>query len=109
MNLEDNLRTVPESAPVRVTAAGYLTHECPHKDETDHGSIAITWTCAGATVELHSLSAYLDSFEEVRTSHEAISDCIRTNLAALDGITDVTVVSKWETASLEVRVEAGRS
>jgi NADPH-dependent 7-cyano-7-deazaguanine reductase QueF len=103
--LAENLQTVPETATVRVTAAGYLTHECPHVSETDYGTVAVSWTCAGSTIELHSLSRYLDAYEGAPISHERISETIRADVAALDGIADVVVVTKWTTANLEVRVE----
>lgn len=103
--IADNLTTVPEPSDVRVTAAGYLTHECPHIAETDHGAVAISWTCSGSTIELHSLSRYLDAYEGEPISHERISEQIRADIAALDGITNVSVTTRWNTANLEVRVE----
>lgn len=105
--LADNLQTVPAAVSVRVTAAGYLEHECPHVVETDNGTAAISWTTSGATVELHSLARYLDAYEGVPISHESLTHLIAADLAGLAGIADVAVVTKWETSGLEVRVESG--
>lgn len=100
------LNVVPESAPSRITVSGQLVHECPHVPETDSGTVTISWTCTGATIELHSLPHYLASFRGVPVTHEAITEQIRGDLAAIDGITDVAVSTTWTTAQLDVRVEA---
>lgn len=94
-------RTVPEPAVVTVTATGPLTHRCPHVDEVDTGTVTVTWTTAGQTIELHSLRAWLDSFADVRTSHEAITAGIETALQ-LPGIVDVAVETTWTTAGMAV-------
>lgn len=98
------LRVVPEAAQVRVTATGDLSHLCPHFDEEDHGAVEITWTCRGHSIELHSLKKYLDAFEESSVSHETLTQRIATDLASLTGITDVSVVSRWDTAGFAVTV-----
>jgi NADPH-dependent 7-cyano-7-deazaguanine reductase QueF len=103
MNL---LAVVPETAPVRVTVGGYLAHDCPHVTEHDQGSVSIAWTCNGSTLELHSLREYLASFEGVPVSHEQITEQIRSDLAAIDGLADVTVSTSWNTAGLGVCVGA---
>lgn len=97
---------VPEETPARVTVTAGVTHLCPHRDETDIGWVTISWRCDGATVELHSLRAWLDSYSTRRDSHEAIAGDIAGALAALDGIADVQIIGRFHTAGLEVTVEA---
>lgn len=100
------LDVVPEASRSRITITGQLVHQCPHKHETDDGTVTISWTCAGATLELHSLTHYLASFQGVPVTHETITEQIRGDLAAIDGIDNVTVTTTWTTAQLDVRVEA---
>lgn len=100
------LNVVPESAPSRITITGQLVHQCPHVNETDNGTVTISWTCNGETLELHGLAQYLASFRGVPVTHETITEQIRGDLAAIDGIEDVTVSTTWTTAQLAVRVEA---
>lgn len=51
-------RTVPEDRAVTVTARGPLSHQCPHVDEDDHGTVSVTWT-AGLAVVVTSPHAVL--------------------------------------------------
>lgn len=97
---------VPDDSGARVQATGPLRHLCPHVEEEDHGRVTITWTCAGSTLELHSLAGYLEGFAGERISHEALTRAIRDDLGQLYGIGDVEVASGWETAGLAVRVTA---
>lgn len=97
---------VPEDAPARLTASGPLRHLCPHVEEVDDGTVEIGWTCAGSTLELHSLAAYLDGFAAARISHEHLTRAIQEDLAGLYGIAAVTVTTSWSTAGLGVRVTA---
>jgi NADPH-dependent 7-cyano-7-deazaguanine reductase QueF len=97
---------VPERAPVRVTVTAGVIHLCPHRDETDMGRVMISWRCDGATVELHSLRAWLDGYSTRRDSHETIASDIAGALAGLEGIADVRVTGRFHTAGLEVTVEA---
>lgn len=97
---------VPEQSTTRVTTTGPLGHLCPHVDEVDAGAVAISWTCSGQTLELHSLAAYLDSFARERISHEGLTHRVQSELAGLGGITDVVVTSTWRTAGLDVVVES---
>lgn len=99
---------VPEEATVRVTATGPLWHQCPHVEELDAGTVTISWTCAGQTLELHALAAYLRSYEAERISSEDITRVIREELAGLTGIADVEVTTSWHTAGMAVEVTTGR-
>lgn len=99
---------VPEESTARVTVTGRLHHLCPHVDEVDSGTVEISWTCAGQTIELHSLADYLRDYAGERISHEQITHAIRTELAALYGIADVQVRTTWATAGLQVRAELTR-
>jgi len=96
---------VPAEAPVRVTVTGALQHLCPHVEEVDHGAVEVAWTCAGGTLELHSLRKYLDSYAQQRISHEELTHLLREDLAGVSGITDVRVITTWTTAGLSVHVQ----
>lgn len=95
---------IPEESGARVTVTGPLRHLCPHVEELDEGSAIISWTCAGSTLELHSLARYLEGFAGERISHEELSRAIRDDLATLYGIADVDVRTSWSTAGLLVQV-----
>jgi NADPH-dependent 7-cyano-7-deazaguanine reductase QueF len=96
--------TAPCAAQVTVTYTGPLTHRCPFVDEVDNGTTTITWTTAGATLELHALAAWLAQFDELVVSHEDLTARIRTELADQEGIADVAVRTAWTTAGAEVTV-----
>lgn len=99
------LRLVPDESGALVTARGALVHECPHAPEHDVGLVEVTWRCGESTIELHSLVAYLASWEGQAISHEAITTQIRRDLDELDGVEVVGVVTRWQTAGLAVTVE----
>lgn len=96
---------VPDSTGQTVTVTGPLEHLCPHRDEVDHGTVTVTWTCAQTTLELHALAAYLRSWRNSTMSHEQITDRITHDLEAVAGIFNVTVSTTWSTAGLAVTVE----
>ena len=96
--------TVPSGTGVTVAATFPLTHRCPYRAETDHGHIDITWTTAGATLELHALAAWLDGFAREQITHEDISSDIRGHLADLPGIDNPQVATRWKTAGADVVV-----
>jgi NADPH-dependent 7-cyano-7-deazaguanine reductase QueF len=96
------VNTVPCDSDITVTTYGPLIHLCPFREEEDLGTIRITWTCAGATFELHSLTEYLSTWEQTRLSHEEITDRIRHDLSAHKGIQVQAVETTWHTAGLEV-------
>ena len=100
---------VPCDSNVTVRAHGHLIHQCPYKDETDHGEVTITWTVAGKTIELHSLYEYLAGWRSAQLSHEQVTDRITRDLSTLEGITGVTVHTMWETAGMQVSVTSGRA
>jgi NADPH-dependent 7-cyano-7-deazaguanine reductase QueF len=101
------IETVGCDSDVRVTITGPIGHLCPYRDETDHGTIDITWTVAGQTLELHSLAAYLRGWADARLAHEQLTDLIRHDLATMPGITRVTVSTAWQTAGMRVHVSTG--
>jgi NADPH-dependent 7-cyano-7-deazaguanine reductase QueF len=99
------LQTVPEKATgVVVTATGPISHECPHKDEADEGFVTITWEPMGRTLELHSLAAYLKTWETVEISHEGLTDAILWEISNTDAVAAVSVLTTWKTAGLDVTV-----
>lgn len=96
------VRTVPAAAGVQVVAKSLAQHMCPFVHEVDEGGIFASWTTAGATIELHSLRDYLQSFAQVEISHEELTLTVLESLRSIDGITDVSVESAWTTAGMEV-------
>ncbi len=102
MNLPD---TVPCAASVAVGALTELAHRCPYVDEADHGTISIQWRTRGRTIELHALRRWLDSFADVRISHEEITAQIADALSQLGGIALIAVETRWSTAAFHVTVK----
>lgn len=94
--------TVPDISDVVVTVRAELVHRCPHVDEIDHGTIAITWCPEGRTFELHSLADYLSRWKDAALSHEQITDRIRADLSLADCLTVLSVETTWTTAGMEV-------
>jgi NADPH-dependent 7-cyano-7-deazaguanine reductase QueF len=76
-------------------------------DESDLGTVTVSWKPGGETFELHSLRAYLDTWTEVSVSHESITERIDHDLTITPGITTVTVATTWDTASFDVQVQGG--
>lgn len=101
------LRLVPDTSGAGVVVTGSLVHRCPHVAEVDAGTVTVGWQCAEMTIELHSLAAYLASWEAQTISHEELTEQIARDLEALDGIGAIAVESTWRTAGLAVRVSAG--
>lgn len=96
------MHLVETEAEVTVVVTSALVHLCPHVEEVDYGTVKISWRTDGKTIELHSLRAWLQSFSNVVVSHEQITDLVREDLAALDGIADVGVETSWRTAGMDV-------
>ena len=94
--------TVPIEATVRMSATADIQHMCPFVQEVDNGTITVTWTAGGWTLELHALRAYLNTFHDREISHEELTEEVRAELATHHGINDVEVTSKWRTAGMEV-------
>lgn len=98
------IHVVPTDATgVTVTATRAMTHLCPHVDEVDNGTITLTWTTTDVTLELHSLAAHLDTYADVRVSHEELNQQIALVVAAA-GVGPVWVRSTWDTAGFAVEV-----
>ena len=96
--------TAPIDATVRMSATADIQHMCPFVHEVDNGTITITWTADGWTLELHSLRDYLNTFHDREISHEELTEEVRAELTTHHGINDVEVTSKWHTAGMEVVV-----
>lgn len=88
---------------VTVTITRPVTHRCPFVPEIDRGAVRIAWRCAGATVELHSLAAFLDHFRDQPISHEHLTHLTYNALALLPGIAEVAVETTFTTAGNRVR------
>jgi NADPH-dependent 7-cyano-7-deazaguanine reductase QueF len=95
---------VASPAGVRVKITRPLTHRCPFIEETDEGTVEITWVTAAHTIELHSLAGWLGEFARHAISHEDITATIQRTLDRLPGVEQVAVATRWETAGCEVEV-----
>jgi len=95
--------TAPIEATVRMSATADIQHMCPFVNEVDNGTIAVTWTADGWTLELHALRAYLNTFHDREISHEELTEEVRAELSTHHGIKDITVNSTWRTAGMEVQ------
>lgn len=96
--------TVPCEVKTTVTARGKLRHRCPYVDETDTGTIALTWRTSGATLELHALRRWLDGFTDIAVSHEALTKRIVHAVTSAPGVELVAIETHWLTADLAVTV-----
>jgi NADPH-dependent 7-cyano-7-deazaguanine reductase QueF len=96
------VKTVSAPAAVNMSITAPAQHLCPFVNEVDAGTVTISWETAGATFELHSLRAYIESFTEAEISHEELTDTIRNVLSEAPGITSFAVQSSWTTAGMEV-------
>lgn len=97
-------RTVPVEATVRMSATSPIQHMCPFVQEVDNGTITVSWDTDGWTLELHSLRAYLNTFQGREISHEELTAEIEAELSGFVGIAAVTVTTTWRTAGMEVVV-----
>jgi len=86
-----------------MTVTAEVQHLCPFVEEVDNGTITVMWRTNGATFELHSLREYLDGFKDSEISHEMLTDRIRHDLSAMQGVKIVAVESTWDTAGMEVQ------
>jgi NADPH-dependent 7-cyano-7-deazaguanine reductase QueF len=100
------LNLVHDSSEAKVTVKSVLIHRCPHVEEVDVGTVAISWRCTDVTLELHSLAAYLATWESQKISSEEITMQIRNDLEQLDGLDDVDVSTTWQTAGFSVLIES---
>ena len=100
---------VPCASVVTMTATGDIRHLCPFEDEVDYGTISVTWTTNGQTVELHSMAQWFREFRDVKISHEELTDHIVSELRLMSGLTDVTVTTTWETAGMQINCTSGDS
>lgn len=96
---------VPDESRSFVSVTSPLVHRCPYKHEVDYGTVEIEWACVEATIELHSLAAYLGSWGDVEISHEALTRTIENQLDTLDGLWIRSVRTSFRTAGMNVIVE----
>ena len=97
-----SIKTVPVEAVVTMTATADIQHMCPFVHEVDNGAVTITWATDGWTIELHSLRAYLGTFQNREISHEELTEEIRAEISSHHGIASVRVESSWRTAGMGV-------
>jgi NADPH-dependent 7-cyano-7-deazaguanine reductase QueF len=84
---------------------GFITHLCPFADETDHGTITVTYRPWHHEIELHSFADYLDSFADTKISHEELTRQIRSELDEWVDPRRLTVRTEFKTAGLTISVE----
>lgn len=96
------MRAVPSLPGVHVQVTAAVRHLCPFKQEIDDGRVTVSWRTDHATVELHSLRAFLGDFAESAISHEDLVSELWAALNALAGIRRVLVVATWKTAGMDV-------
>jgi len=94
--------TVPCASKITLSVAGPLIHRCPHVDEVDNGTVELTWSTNGGTLELHSVRAWLDTFADREITHEDLTEELRATLAAMPKIDAVQVTTHWNTAGFTV-------
>ncbi len=97
-----SITTVPIESNVTLTVTATIQHMCPFVHEVDNGSVSITWETDGWTIELHSLRAYLNTFQDRKISHEELTEEIRAELNSHQWINSVAVNTAWRTAGMEV-------
>ena len=102
MNGPTVVETTAEAGTMTVTAP--VRHLCPFKDEVDDGTVRITYSLAGRTLELHSLRAWLDTLADRTVSHEDLTRALSDTLTHEHHLADVRVVTEWETAGMHVVV-----
>jgi NADPH-dependent 7-cyano-7-deazaguanine reductase QueF len=100
------LSLVHDSSEARVTVRCGLAHRCPQVEDVDVGTVTISWRCTDVTLELHSLAAYLATWENQKISSEEITMQIRNDLSFLDGLEEIEVSTTWQTAGFAVLIEA---
>jgi NADPH-dependent 7-cyano-7-deazaguanine reductase QueF len=101
-----DIEVIDTDVDVVVEVTADFIHLCPYKEEVDEGQVVISWrTQHGHTLELHSLAAWLDLFDEAAVSHETLMAHIQDELTRLVGI-PVSVVGTFETAGMKVSVTA---
>ena len=94
--------TTPIEAAVRMETTASIQHMCPFVHEVDNGTITVAWETDGWTFELHSLRAYLNSFQDREISHEDLTAEVEAELSGHYGIEAVSVSTTWRTAGMEV-------
>lgn len=99
------IQALPTDADCTVTVTGDITHQCPYRDEVDEGQVTLAWLCQGATIELHSLAAYLDAWKDCTVSHEQLVDRLALDLGtASPEVHLISVVARFTTAGMSVEV-----
>lgn len=96
------VKTVPIEATVALATTADIQHMCPFVQEVDNGKVTITWEAEGWTIELHSLRAYLNTFQDREISHEELTEEIGVELNSHHGITIKYITTAWRTAGMEV-------
>lgn len=103
-----SLRLVDSPAGLVCTARTTVRHTCPFVDEIDIGQMVIEWVTGTKTIELHSLSSWLDTWTTERVSHEEMCSQVMLALRMLGGIGVRRVEYHAETAGIDITVLESR-
>lgn len=95
--------TVDAIAPITTTISRPVVKKCPHRDETDAGTLTLTFD--GEAPELHDLAAKIDALCARPISHEAFTQAVAV-LLRMRSNQPVAVVAEWHTGPWTVKVAA---
>jgi hypothetical protein len=88
---------------MRVTVTADATKLCPYADETDRGTVEVTFDVDGVDApELHDLGKSLEAAYGQARSHEEFTRWVAESTGA------VRVVTRWRTAGMDVTCDLSR-
>lgn len=87
-------------AAITTTISRPVIKRCPHRDETDAGTLTITFQ--GEAPELHDLAKQIDDLSNRAVTHEAFTRSVAVLLTLAGHV--VSVVTEWSTGSWMVEV-----
>ena len=88
---------------MKVTVTADATKLCPYADETDHGTVEVTFDVAdGDAPELHALGKTLEAAYGQARSHEEFTRWVGESTGA------VRVLTRWRTAGMDVTCDLSR-
>lgn len=86
-----------------LTVSAAVMKSCPYHEEADEGTATLTFDVGEVDgPELHDLAAKLTDWEKDRISHEDFTRALLAKFGAVE------VVTRWQTAGLDVECRAVR-
>jgi NADPH-dependent 7-cyano-7-deazaguanine reductase QueF len=85
---------------VRVTAP--IVHLCPFRDETDYGTVTLTYNPDDGEIEFHDLRTHLDEFAARRITHERLTAELHNYYPHAD------ITTEWSTAGMGIECAVPR-